>query len=350
MALFVLGAGATRGASFVNSTKDPCLPPLDRDFFTQLQRVRQAKHKSLIRDVMRDAVELFGPNFDVTMENMFTTLEHTIRMLKTTGETRDFNRADLERKRDRLEQAIAVVLEDSLAEKDNNGKLTQEFRHCEHHDKLVKDLIQGGDQIITFNYDCMIDDSLRRCGERKWNPRYGYGFNLGARGKNLRGDQHWEPGTPASQFNTVHLYKLHGSLHFQLSGSAASSAVTLKQYPYTKRRGNLKFTVIPPEWHKSYDKGIFAKLWKDAAAAINRAQHTVFAGYSLPETDLHSTALFRTSVKKRNLRSLVVVNPDRPTRRRIRSVVQRGFTRDTRVLSVDFLREFVALDRSTWAL
>ena len=29
MALFVLGAGATRGASFVNPANNPCLPPLD---------------------------------------------------------------------------------------------------------------------------------------------------------------------------------------------------------------------------------------------------------------------------------------------------------------------------------
>ena len=29
MALFVLGAGATSGASFVNPANNPCLPPLD---------------------------------------------------------------------------------------------------------------------------------------------------------------------------------------------------------------------------------------------------------------------------------------------------------------------------------
>ena len=32
MALFVLGAGATSGASFVNPANNPCLPPLDLDF------------------------------------------------------------------------------------------------------------------------------------------------------------------------------------------------------------------------------------------------------------------------------------------------------------------------------
>lgn len=114
MALFVFGAGATRGCSFVQPTKSPCIPPLDRDFFTQLQRVSNQKHQKLVRAVMQDVVELFGPNFDFTMETVFTTLEHTIRMLKTTGKHRDFKVADLQAKRDRLKQAIAVILEDSL--------------------------------------------------------------------------------------------------------------------------------------------------------------------------------------------------------------------------------------------
>ncbi|NTW60315.1 MAG: hypothetical protein HGB21_12650 [Nitrospirae bacterium] len=98
MALFVFGAGATRGCSFVNPRQFPCSPPLDRDFFTQLQRVTNPKHSELVNNVMKDVVDLFGPNFDATMENVFTTLEHTIRMLKTTGEYRDFKASELSKK------------------------------------------------------------------------------------------------------------------------------------------------------------------------------------------------------------------------------------------------------------
>jgi hypothetical protein len=77
MALFVLGAGATRGASFVDPVKNPCLPPLDADFYAQLQRIRNPKHEETIKSVIEDTVELFGINFQVTMETVFTTLEHT---------------------------------------------------------------------------------------------------------------------------------------------------------------------------------------------------------------------------------------------------------------------------------
>ena len=76
MAVIILGAGATRGCSFVDESKDPSCPPLDGDFFTQLQRISNSKHKKLIQEVMKDTVEIFGSNFNVTMETVFTTLEH----------------------------------------------------------------------------------------------------------------------------------------------------------------------------------------------------------------------------------------------------------------------------------
>lgn len=348
MALFVFGAGATRGCSFVDARRDPCLPPLDGDFFTQLQRVRNDKHRQLIEQVMEDVVELFGPNFDVTMETVFTTLEHTIRMLNTTGEHRAFRRSDLKEKRDRLVQAIAVVFEDSLAGKSGTGRSRVEPKWCDHHKALVQRLLKPKDDIISFNYDCVLDYALKKHGAGKWNPHRGYGFNLGARGKRLSGDVHWRPDKPAQSDDTIHLYKLHGSLHFDITGEHGKESVKLKQRPYTKQGGNMRFSIIPPEWHKAYDEGVFARLWQQAAAAINRAHHVVLIGYSLPPTDLHSTALFRTSIKPGSLKGLVVVNPDRSARRRTRSVLQRGLQASTRVLSFDSFDHFVAADRCVW--
>ncbi len=349
MTLFVLGAGATRACSFVDASKSPCIPPLDADFFTQLQRVRNPKHQSLISDVMKDVVTIFGHNFSVSLETVFATLEHTIRMIKTTGSKRAFKREDLEDMRDRLLQAIAVVMEESITEPGKAGASKHTPRECDHFRRLVKDRLQPRDDIISFNYDCVIDHALHAHGDNKWNARHGYGFGLGPRGRSLEGDTHWNPSSPAPKPETVHLYKLHGSLHFQWE-SEKSSRVTLKQRPYTKQNGTPRFRIIPPESNKAYDKGLFAGLWKGAATAIGRAKQIVVIGYSLPPTDMHATALFRTSIKEKSLESLVVVNPDREARRRTRSVLQRGLAETTRVLSCDSLPEFLALDPSTWRL
>ena len=348
MALFVFGAGATRGCSFVDGTVDPCLPPLDADFFTQLQKVRNPKHRQRIKDVMKDVVDLFGQNFSVSMETVFTTLENTIRMLETTGDNRDFKKSQLKEKLQRLEQAIAVVFEDSLAQKDKDGHSSWKPKMCSYHRRFVKEILIPEDDIISFNYDCVLDYALREHGNAKWNPRYGYSFKLGSKGKLLTGDEHWRPSKPANESETVRLYKLHGSLHFQISGDESRSKVRLKQRPYTGQFGGMRFTIIPPEWHKAYDKGAFALLWKNAAGAIQKARHIVFLGYSLPSADLHASALFQTSVRKTSLKSLVVVNPDRDARKRIRTVLQRGLNRDTVVLSFDSFQHFVSARRELW--
>jgi hypothetical protein len=116
MALIILGAGATRGASFVEETRQ-CHPPLDADFFTQLQKVAEAKHQRLIDEVLQDVVELFGVNFKATLETTFTTLEHTRDIVMRTGDMRSFSKAELTKKRDRLLQALAAVFEESLCER-----------------------------------------------------------------------------------------------------------------------------------------------------------------------------------------------------------------------------------------
>lgn len=338
MAVIVLGAGATRGASFVSPRRHPCLPPLDADFFTQLQKIQNAKHRPLVDKVIADVVGMFGRNFRITLENMFTTLEHSLKMVQTTGEKGDFTQPQLKEQRARLMQAIAAAVEESLAPA---GRTPLE---CDYHASLVRKL-RYEDTIISFNYDCVVDYTLKQYGISIWNARRGYGFKLGSHGTKLRGDDYWQPVVPAAPDRTVKLYKLHGSLHFNIS---EDGHVVLKQRPYTKQRKSPRFTIIPPESVKALSPEPLGDLWKAAAAALRRATTIVVIGYSLPETDMHSTALFRINVNPEHLKSLVVVNPDRAVRFRTREVLSRGISDTTRVLSFDSFADFVAVERSLW--
>jgi hypothetical protein len=344
VAVIVLGAGATRGASFVGRG-NICLPPLDGDFYTQLQRIGNKKHQKLIDQVVNDTVDMFGVNFTVTMETIFSTLEHTARMVETTGESLAFQKADIDQKRNRLQQAIAAVFEASISPR---GTKPEE---CLYHAKLV-DMLGKGDSFISFNYDCVVDNALKVHGNSKWNAHFGYGFLLSrAGGKNLVGDDFWSPASPATTAaDSIKLFKLHGSLHFLVPKEQDDGPpkVHLKPRPYTRRHGDLRFTIIPPESGKRYDEGVFRRMWKSAAAEIHKAKTLVVIGYSFPPTDLHSTALFRVSLKKSRLRSLVIVNPDREARRRTRQVLQRGIGTSTRVAIFDTLSEFNAADKAIW--
>jgi SIR2-like domain len=353
MALFVLGAGATRGSSFVDAKQEACLPPLDADFFTQLQRVSNAKHQNLITAVLCDVVELFGQNFSVTMETVFTTLEHTLRMIETIGDTRAFKKAPLQEKRRRLLQAVALVLEASCTVRDKAGVQHRTLKECNYHSALVEKVLMIGDDIISFNYDCVLDDALRKHGGGKWNSERGYGLPYSRRGKpaaDFLGWEKWQAVPEASKSAAIHLFKLHGSLHFKFNEKKTPWKVELKERPYTKQKGDLTFSIIPPEWHKAYDQGTFALLWKQAALSVRKMEHFVFIGYSAPPTDLHSTALLRTSVRPQSIKSLAIVNPDHEARRRIRNVLQRGLSPTSRVLSFGSLEEFVNIDRRLWCI
>lgn len=349
MALIVLGAGATRGASFVRAKKDRplCLPPLDGDFFTQLQRIANDKHRDTVNRLIADAVELFGHNFQLTLETMFTTIEHQIRIVeKTTGERWGEDLAELRAKRTNLLQGIAAVLEESLTLSPQGGTGLK-HRDCAYHKALVEQLVID-DALISFNYDCLIDHELRTCGAGKWNARYGYCLSTKpGRGAQIPGEKFWNSGDPPTkQQGTIRLLKLHGSLHFL---AKSERRFTLKERPYTKQTtGNLHFEIIPPEWNKHFDEGAFARIWAQAAEELHRAETIVVIGYSFPNTDLHTSSLFRVSVRPSKLRNVVLVNPDREARHRAMNVLRRGMQAKTRVMVFDTFEEFSAVDRKLW--
>ena len=351
--VFILGAGATRGCSFVNCMKQTghCLPPLDTDFFTQLQRVSSKAHSKRIGRLIGGLVKWFGPNYSLSMEQVFCHLEHADRMLRHLKKEAGPDLQNVVELKTDLVQSIAIILGWSLTEVKDGGEGSYKLRECKWHDKLVEQLTDTNDAFITFNYDCVLDDSLRRKGGGKWNPHYGYMFKLGAKGKGLSGDPHWKPtaGVTPDRDRTIQVHKVHGSLHFQ----ELKNAMKLKQRPYGNPRaasGDMHFSIIPPESSKSYDDGRFGDTMQNAYRSLRFATRVVVIGYSLPPNDQHAESLFRFGVKKHALDSLVIVNPDREARKRIRTALQTGLKDSTRVHSFDYLSEFVQADPLVWKI
>ncbi|MBD5781057.1 SIR2 family protein [Pelagicoccus sp. NFK12] len=348
--VFILGAGATRGCSFVAKMKNQgrCLPPLDGDFFTQLQRVSNRCHADRINRLISGLTEWFGTNFVLSMEQVFCHFEHAERLSQHLGqEDKQVHQKVVALRKD-LEQSIALILGESLTEVKDGGTGSYRTRECTWHDKLVSDLAEPGDAFINFNYDCVLDDSLARKGKGKWDAHYGYGFKLKAKGKGLAGHEAWTPESlePNRKDASIRVHKVHGSLHFMVSGDE----ISLKQRPYANPRGgDMRFKIIPPESSKAYDDdGIIGNVMKNAYKDLRSASRVVVIGYSLPPSDQHAEALLRFGVKKDAIGSLVIVNPDRIARRRLRSALQRGMHSTTKVHSFDYLSEFVQADPAIW--
>lgn len=352
--VFILGAGATRGCSFVNQQKAAgrCLPPLDGDFFTQLQRVSSSTHEKRINDLIKGLAKWFGNNYKLSMEQVFCHFEHAEKLAAHLGKGKGSEYQELVKLKSELEQSIGLILSESLTEVKAGGKGSYKSRPCENHDRLVKELTEAGDAFINFNYDCVLDDSLMRHGSDKWNPHFGYGFKLKQRGGGLSGDEYWNK-LPRNKWpdkdTTIRVHKVHGSLHFL--EDTKKDEVRLKKEPYRNpTSGKMQFAIIPPESAKAYAERRFGKIMKDAYESLRAATRIVVIGYSLPPSDQHAEALLRFGVKRRALNSLVIVNPDQAARVRLRTAFQSGLKETTRVHSFDYLSEFVQAEPCIWKL
>jgi hypothetical protein len=353
-ALIVLGAGATRGEHFVESldraatatatataTASPrprVLPPLDVDFFTQAQRLSKEKD-SFVRDLVHDVSELFGNNFSLTMEQYLTHLEQMRNVHDNYLAPGRPSKANPYREmRDNFLRVLWAVLDEAVGwNRSDEG--------VQHHMKLIR-CLQAKDTILSFNYDWLIDDALARFGAHGgqciWNPTRGYGVRL--RESKGKAFVRWAckkyNGTPLRPNDTLLLLKLHGSMNWFPVKGDGNTRLILRANRF-RRKGSSQFEIVPPEWQKATNVGVYQALWQRARIRLQKAENIVFIGYSMPETDLPVRALFMVDAKKApKIKSLVLVNPDGNARKRIRSVLHRRMDADTRVLTFNDLKEF----------
>lgn len=318
----ILGAGASRGEIF-DGYDVACLPPLNADFFTQLQKIDHAKHSQTIRDVLNDIHSFFGPNWSLTLEEYFTQIEFFNLTLKYDTKLNKKFLTQLASARKSLFQALSATLEESIP----NEALPL-------HNKLV-DLLAQGDAILSFNYDTLIDSSLKGRGDNKWSAETGYGFPV--RTCEVTGIEHWNPQSPVRKGPSIKLLKLHGSIHWKISEDGSS--IHLKQRTH-KQNKDPKFSIIPPEWNKSGKNNlIYNRLWSLAAESLSKSKNVIMIGYSFSNNDLHSSALFRLALRH-PLERIIIVNPNQDARRRARTALEGGIGPATIISQFESFKDF----------
>lgn len=321
-ALVVLGAGATRGSSFA-SQSTAVLPPLDLDFFQQVSRLEPSDRT---RRLLRFVREEFGTEVGLSMEEFFSQVDYTDRF------HRELN-IDPGPNVKRYEQALSdfmAVLPRLLHESIDGYS-------CSHHGELARAL-RASDCVLTFNYDCVMDRALQsNCGLR-WDPdRDSYGFPITGGGKAWKSTGRGRPPkTP------IRLLKMHGSMNWRVS---RAGNVSLFRDLSTVR--SLAGAIIPPTWFKDLQREPYASVWKAARREIRSSRIMVVVGYSVPQTDLFSRSLFAVEVgsklKREKLDLVVLVNPDKTSRRRFLDLIRGGLERDTIVREYDYLRDLAGV-------
>jgi hypothetical protein len=296
--VFILGAGATRGAfpHVVVSGKRVCAP-LNGDFFKVAESFVRAQggtggfpaRYQRIRNVFREEFPTRG-RWPIPMEEAFSLLyvskdfpEIYVRRGRrrkpgTRKEIEDFLR---------LTFGILSVIE---------ARVTTDNQYA----RLVAKL-QPGDTILTLNYDTLLDSALVSAG---WNPEKGYGM-MGGSGK-VEWTRH-KP-TPSPSLANVRLLKLHGSLNWYVRGSfgklvrvfeAKPTKVLISERPRMNEFGTLVRQIVPPIYGKFFAHKHWRVLWSAAHDALVEAEALVIVGCSLGDTDFHLSAMLSHAINER---------------------------------------------------
>jgi hypothetical protein len=282
----ILGAGATRGASFVEA--DAAVPPpLDQDFFQVLQLSvsgRSAESRSLIEHVRT----VYGPALSIGLETVFNNLDAARTFHEKFNVTRGRILEEPRRLIDALRTSLPALLGASIS------------GSCTTHAAMANRLYVG-DVVISLNYDCVMDDALREHAGFRFDPnRGGYGLAVAS------GADRWRrSGRGKRAQGSIQLLKLHGSLNWR--GPAVS--LNLRADPYQEVANGV---IAPPLTNKPVTDPPLSELWRKARTIVGRMRRLVMVGYSMPAADGLVRTLLATDLS-RYLEDIVFVDPSEET-------------------------------------
>lgn len=287
--LVILGAGATRGASFV-PVDGPVPPPLDCDFFQVLQMSaagRTPEGRALVEHVRT----VYGPGLDVGLETVFNNLDAAQEF------HRAFNvgRGRVLQEPKRLIDALRIVLPSLLGETIG--------AECDYHAALAERL-HVGDAVMSLNYDCVMDAALREHSGFRFDPaRGGYGIPCDS------GAEAWRrSGRGKRAAGSILLLKLHGSLNWR--GPAVPLRLRSDAY-----RPVATGVIAPPLTNKPVTQAPFQEIWRQARTIVGRMRRLVIIGYSMPDADGLVRTLLATDLSTA-LEDIIIVDPSETTRSR----------------------------------
>jgi hypothetical protein len=328
-ALVILGAGASRGAQCFENVMNPA--PLDADFFGIMQRLcsRDQKLAKFLEFVRFE----FGAGSSPGMEELFTQLEALARF---HGGLKISPGPKVKRYESQLSDFVEIVA--TFFRQifcDVSGKQLT----CTYHEKLA-DVLNAGDTILSFNYDCLMDTALKSKGKGSWHAKEGYHVTVASGHNEWNGNK--ARGAWAKQ--TIKLLKLHGSLNWDRTNA---DEISLRSDPYEscKRHSD---EIVPPVWNKTIGGDtIFSSIWTEARRVLPSGQILLVAGYSVPPTDLLSQALIRISASERSskqkLSHLLVVNPSVEARTKLINLVRPALDEKSAVIELPSMKALAEL-------
>jgi hypothetical protein len=310
--LVLLGAGATRGASFV-ATDAAVTPPLDADFFQVLQ-MSETGRIGEARELLDHVRRVYGPGLDVGLETVFNNLDAA----RTFHDEFHVGRGRRLQQPGRLIDALRTVLPRLLGESISGP--------CAFHAILASHL-RVGDAVISLNYDCVMDQALSHSAGFRFDPERG-GYSLPVEA----GAEQWRrAGRGRRPQGSILLLKLHGSLNWD----GPDVPLRLRADPYQVVAENV---IVPPLTNKPVTTEPFKSVWLEARRAVKSMRRLIVIGYSLPAADGLVRALLTTDLGP-DLEEILVVDPSPATQTRHIEFFSRGAP-DAKAFVFQTVRQF----------
>jgi hypothetical protein len=197
----ILGAGASFGHGLKNEKR----PPLGSGFFNNEYIENIICNYSPLLKYLKENVGIDVLNNErIDIERLYSEIEAIWKLLPNLTECeiidnfgKDFTLVST------VDYLKSIIIDNIL----NTTSWLNE-KTCPFHDFIVKEMLKKGDSIISFNYDLLIDQSL------KLNSNWNYNYCLESNDFNL---------------SDIHLLKPHGSLNWYIKEYSENDGKGLKK-------------------------------------------------------------------------------------------------------------------------
>jgi hypothetical protein len=270
--VYIVGAGLSAGLKF---------PTIGNLLYRMWPKLEAAG----LADDIADVIRFHHPDFNCTHEDTFVDVEKFLSEMKANEQLFDSSRPatgnftteelQLRRKNFLLEMARWFHKLQATSLKNPPDWLTQ----------LVDQMKQEQAQIISFNWDLILDEML--FGDKLRRKHYGLtNWRTGVRLIKPHGSLNW--------FEEKNGRHLKAEKKFVLKGKRANRVYAFKPYraPSSKRRDYLPL-IVPPVLNKEFEGRLFQRLWQETVSVLSTASEVRFLGYSLPAADFHARFILR---------------------------------------------------------
>lgn len=155
--------------------------------------------------------------------------------------------------------------------------------------KNLKNKTRDEVSIISFNFDCLLDDDL--------NEEIYFDYLMEFDDIDSR-RCFYKPG------RGIPLIKLHGSLDWRLN--AHTGVISLLPAEWNESYGGEPYIFLP---HEQANKKI-SQLWDVATEFVKRADKITFIGYSLPPYDRDAIKLFQSNIRREARIEVIDISED----------------------------------------